>query len=132
MARNNLAQCETGNACADLIDNADQAPTRRIRYARCLRMDALARQYVRQARARGQNLHPHFTTPRLRALLFSHLQCIGPAVVCDDDSRVSHGPAAPRDLQCRVCNALLRPVTIVSDACTSDGDHAHVAGGAFF
>jgi len=58
-------------------------------------MDALARQYVRQAHARGQHLHPDLARVRLRALLFNHLQRIRSAVVGDDHSRVSHEMAIP-------------------------------------
>src|SRR5262249_30358868 len=57
-------------------------------------MNALARQYVGQGDACRQHSHPHLTRLRLRALLFNHLQCIGPAVVGDDDSRVSHEPCS--------------------------------------
>jgi len=79
-------QFETRDAFADLIHNAAQVPTGRIGHSRCFRMNALARQYVRQAHTRGQDLHPHFTTLRLGALFFNHLQCIRPAVVGYDDS----------------------------------------------
>ena len=95
--RNRLAGFETGDAFADLIHNADQVPTGRIGHAWSLRMDALARQYVRQAHARGQHSHPHFTTLRLGARLFNHLQNIRAAVVGDDNSRVSHEIAIPPD-----------------------------------
>src|SRR5215510_10200266 len=57
-------------------------------------MNALARQYVGQGDACRQHSHPHLTRLWLRALLFNHLQCVGPAVVGDDDSRVSHEPCS--------------------------------------
>jgi hypothetical protein len=45
-------------------------PTGHIGYARCFRMDALARQYVRQAYARSQHLHTDLPKEGLPALLF--------------------------------------------------------------
>jgi hypothetical protein len=39
-------------------------------------MDALTRQYVRQAHARGPHLHPDLAGVELRALFFNHLQSI--------------------------------------------------------
>jgi len=59
-------------------------------------MDAFARQYVRQAHARGQHLHPYFTSFRLGALLLNNLQCMRSAVVGDDDSRMFHDMAIPQ------------------------------------
>src|SRR5262249_48371816 len=90
--RNRLAQFETGNAFADLIHNADQVPTRRIRHARCFGMDALARQYVRPAHARGKYSPPHYTRLRLGALFLNSPKSTGPAVLIDNYSRLSHGP----------------------------------------
>src|SRR6185436_11641106 len=58
-------------------------------------MDSLARHDVGQGDACGQHLHPHFTNLRLGALFFNHLKCVGPAVVGDDDARVSHEPLFP-------------------------------------
>ena len=58
-------------------------------------MNALARHYVGQEDTCGQHSHPHLTMLRLRTLFFNHLQCIGPAVMGDDDSLVSHEPLAP-------------------------------------
>src|SRR5262249_29376740 len=75
---------------ADAIYNTDQVPTRRVRYARGLRMDALARQHVRQAHAGGQHLHANLARLRLRALFFDHLESLRSTVVGDDDPRVSH------------------------------------------
>src|SRR5215469_14267179 len=97
---NRLAEFETGDAFADLIHDADQVPTRRIGHTRCFRMNALARQYVRQAHARGQHLRPD--PPRLgpRALFFNHLQSIRSTVAGDDDSRVPHEMATPRGGLC--------------------------------
>ena len=53
-------------------------------------MNALARQDVRQCDACGQHSHPHFTRFGIGALLFKYLKGIRPAVMGDDDSRVSH------------------------------------------
>src|SRR5262245_29052710 len=88
--RNRLAKFETGDAFADLIHTADHVPTGRIGHLRCFRMDALARQYVRQAHARSQHFHPDLARLRMRALFFNQLESIGSAVAGDDDSRVSH------------------------------------------
>ena len=59
-------------------------------------MDALARQYVRQAHARRQHLHADLARVRLRAFLFNHLQSIRSPVVGDDNSRVSHEMDIPQ------------------------------------
>src|SRR6266699_4578030 len=58
-------------------------------------MNALARHYVGQGDARGQDSHPHFTIPRLGALFFNHPKCIRSTVVSDDYASVSHGPLPP-------------------------------------
>ncbi len=55
-------------------------------------MNALAHHDVGQGDTCGQHSHPHFTVLRFGALFFKHLKGIGPAVVSDDDARVSHGP----------------------------------------
>lgn len=49
-------------------------------------MNALALHYVGQGDTCGEHSNPYFTTLRLRAHVFNHLQCIGPTVVGDDDS----------------------------------------------
>src|SRR6516162_5027860 len=90
--RNRLAQFETGDVFADLIHNADQVPTGRVGHARCFRMDALARQYVRQAHARGQHLHPDLARHWRRAFLFGDSDHLRSAVARDDDLRLSHLP----------------------------------------
>ena len=65
-------------------------------------MNALARRQVRQGHTGGQHSHPHFTRLRLGALFFDHPKCIGPpAVVGDDDSRVSH------ELYCSLVSIML-------------------------
>jgi len=68
-------------------------------------VSALARNYVGQGNACGQHFHPHFTSVRLGALLFNQLKCVGPAVVSDDDSRVSHEMATPRGWAWIMCEA---------------------------
>jgi hypothetical protein len=55
-------------------------------------MNALARHCVGQADTGGQHSQPHFTILRLGALFFNQAQCVGPAVMSDDDARVHHGP----------------------------------------
>jgi hypothetical protein len=58
-------------------------------------MNTLSRHYVGQGDACGQHSHAHFTSFRLGALLFNRLNCIRPAVVGDDNSRVFHKTPAP-------------------------------------
>ena len=57
-------------------------------------MNALARHYVGQGDTSNPHFHPNFTILWLGALLFNHPKGIGPAVVSDDDARVSHEPLA--------------------------------------
>jgi hypothetical protein len=85
----------SNDTLAELVHYTHQVPPRREGQRGRFGMNALARHYVGQGDTGGQNSHPHFTTLRLGALLFNHLQCIGPAVVGDDDSPVSHGPLTP-------------------------------------
>src|SRR5262245_51222906 len=69
-------------------------------------MNAFARHYVGQGNTRGQHSHPHFAILRLGALFFNQPKCIGPAVVSDYYTRVSHG-ALTRLLGTRPCGASL-------------------------
>jgi hypothetical protein len=77
------------------IHNANQIPTRREGHQRRLGMNALARHYVGQRDTCGQYSHPNFTILWLGALFFNHPKWIGPAVVSDDDARVSHDLFVP-------------------------------------
>jgi hypothetical protein len=61
-------------------------------------MDAFARHYVGQGNTRGEHSYAHFTMFGLGPLFFNHPKCFGPAVVSDDDARVSHGAGAWRKL----------------------------------
>jgi len=51
---------------------------------------AFAHQHVGEGDACGQHSHPHFAVLRLGTLLLDHLKGVRPAVVSDDDARVSH------------------------------------------
>ena len=53
-------------------------------------MHAFAHQQVGEADARGQHPHAYFTVLRLGAFFFDHPECLRPAVVSDNDARVSH------------------------------------------
>jgi hypothetical protein len=53
-------------------------------------MDALARHYIGQRNAGGQNPDAHFAIPGLGAPFFDHPKRIGSAIVRDDDARVFH------------------------------------------
>lgn len=87
-----LAQFETEDALAELIHNAYQIPTRRIRRTRCFRMDPLARQYVGQPHASGEHFRPDFALLRLGACLFLDGDNLRSAVAPDDDLRLSYMP----------------------------------------
>jgi hypothetical protein len=50
--------------------------------------------YVGQGDTSNPHFHPNFTILWLGALFFNHPKGIGPAVVSDDDARVSHEPLA--------------------------------------
>jgi hypothetical protein len=130
-SRNRLAQFETRDAFADLIHNANQVPTGRIGHPRCFRMDALARQYVRQAHARGQHLHPDLARHWRRAFLFGDRDHLRSAVARDDDSRVSHEPLAPfrSTLFCALESSLSRRVgalSVTSDTRLSEREHTEM------
>jgi hypothetical protein len=58
-------------------------------------MNALAHHHVGQGDTCSPHSHPHFTALRLGALFFNCPKFIGPAVVTDDDARVSHGRLPP-------------------------------------
>src|SRR5437773_7235324 len=109
-------------------------------------MDALARQYVRQAHAHSQHLHPDLARHWCRAFLFGDSDHLWSAVARDDDARVFHEPLAPlpsisEQSAIRQFNParqsaissgrtgnfllLLRSCTIVSDAGTLPSDHPH-------
>src|SRR5262245_851719 len=89
---NDLARFESGDTVAEPLYLANKVPPRRIGKRGCFGMNALARHYVGQGDARGQHSHAHFTMLRLRGLFFNHPKGVEPAVVGDDDARVSHGP----------------------------------------
>src|SRR5215813_299069 len=89
---NDLAQFESGDTVAEPLYLANQVPARRIGHRGRFGMNALARHYVGQGDACGQHSHADFTILRLGALFFNHPKGVGPAVVSDDDARVSHGP----------------------------------------
>ena len=88
---NYLAWFDSRDTGAEPIHHANQIPPRREGHRGRLGMNALARHDVGQGDACGQHSHPHFTILRLGALFFNHPKCIGPAVMSDDDARVSHG-----------------------------------------
>ena len=99
-----LAWFDSGDTGAEPIHYANQIPPRREGHWRRFGMNALARHYVGQGDACGQHSHPHFTILRLGALFFNHPKFIGPAVVSNDDARVSHRPL-PRLPGARACAA---------------------------
>src|SRR6266508_3229706 len=92
---NYLAWFDSRDTVAEPIHHANQIPPWREGQPGRLGMNALAHQQVGQADTCGQHSHPHFTILWLGALFFNHPKCIGPAVVSDDDARVSHGPLPP-------------------------------------
>src|SRR5579864_2322959 len=96
---NNLAGFDCRDTVAKPIHDANQVPAWGERQSGRFGVNALTRQYIGQSHTRSQNLYPRFTTLRLGALLFKHLQCVGPAIVSDDDPRMSHERAIlPRGL----------------------------------
>src|SRR5262245_25409369 len=88
---NDLARFESGDTVAEPLYLANQVPPRRIGHRGRFGVNALARHYVGQGDACGQHSHTHFTILGLGALFFDHAKGVGPAVVSDDDARVSHG-----------------------------------------
>src|SRR5438034_11220749 len=73
--------------------------------------------------------HPHFTILRLGALFFNDPKCIGPAVVSDDDARVSHGPLPPL-AGARACAAASGSVLLTRRPCSRRRGHSARAGQA--
>ena len=63
-------------------------------------MNALAGHDVGQGHACGEHLHAHLAMLRLGALFVNHPKCIGPAIVSDDDARVSHDLSVGSSLCC--------------------------------
>ena len=88
---NYLALFDSRDTVAQPIHHANQIPPWCEGQPGRFRMYALARHDVGQGDACGQHSHPHFTMLRLRARFFNHSQCIGSAVVRDDDARLSRG-----------------------------------------
>jgi hypothetical protein len=58
-------------------------------------MHALAHHQVRQGDTGRQHSYAHFTLLRLGGISLDDPKLIGPAVVRDDDARVSHRPRPP-------------------------------------
>jgi hypothetical protein len=79
------------DAGAEPVHYANQVPTGREGQPWSLGMNALARHDVGQGDARGQHSYPHFTALGLGALFFNHPKFLGPAVMTDEDARLSHG-----------------------------------------
>src|SRR5215813_8571679 len=92
---NDLTWFDSGYILAEPVHYPNQVPPRREGHPGRFGMNALACHDVGQGDASSQHSHPHFALLRLWALLFKHLKCIGPAVVGNDDSRVSHEALAP-------------------------------------
>src|SRR5205809_3384754 len=88
---NYLAWFDSGDTGAEPIHHANQIPPWREGQPGCLGMNALTHQQVGQGDTCGQHSNPRFIILWLGALFFNHPKCIGPAVVSDDDARVSHG-----------------------------------------
>ena len=92
---NDKAWFDSGGTGAEPFHHTNQIPPRRKGQPGRLGMDALACHNIGQRDTRGQCPHSHFAILRLRAPFLNHPKCIGPAVVSDDDPRVSRRGLPP-------------------------------------
>src|SRR5262249_12112376 len=88
---NYLAWFDSRDTIAEPIYHTNQITPRREGQRGRIGSNALSHLQVGQDAPRGQLLPPHFSILRRGSLFFNPPKRIGPAVVSDDDARVSHG-----------------------------------------